>query len=113
VSKQIVVVNFAKYHPASREITSSARGNGKLKWIRLDTDWDDDPDIAVLPWAEQALWPWLLSKAGKGHPVGTVDMNAEEISRMTTLKVSQIRHALTHLRRKGRVTNATARVTTS
>lgn len=104
------IANFQRYHPAAREITSSQRGgNGKLKWVRLDTDWDDDPDIAVLPFVEQGLWPWLLAKAGKGSPTGTVDITTHEIAMLTSVKESLVTHAMRHWLKRGRI--VTERVT--
>lgn len=102
---KFVIANFIRYHPKAREITSSQRGgNGKLKWVRLETDWDHDEDIALLPWEERALWPWLLGRAGKGNPVGSVDMTFAEISALTTLKEEKVTHAMRHLRKRGRIT---------
>lgn len=96
--------NWDRYHPKAREVTSSQRhGGGKLKWVRLETDWDHDEDIALLPWDERALWPWLLCRAGKGNPEGTVDMTFAEIAALTTLPEEKVTHAMRHLRKRGRI----------
>lgn len=98
------IVNFDRYHPKAREITSSARnGSGKLRWVRLETDWDHDEDIALLPWDERALWPWLVCRAGKGNPEGTFDMTFAEIAALTTLKVERVTHAMKLWRKRGRI----------
>lgn len=100
---RIVVVNFARYHPASREITSSARGNGKLKWVRLETDWHHDPVVAELPADERFLWPLLLAEAGKGHPHGIVEATPSQLATMARVSEAKVRHALSHLRKRGRI----------
>ena len=97
-------MNFGRYHPKANEITSSQRdGNGKLKWVRLETDWDHDEDVALLPWHQKALWPWLIARAGKGHPVGTFDMTAAEIATLTGCAKDDVARALRLWRRKGRI----------
>lgn len=99
------IANFERYHPAARDLTSSQRGgNGKLKWVRLETDWDHDEDVALLPWEEKALWPWLIARAGKGSPTGTFDMTATEIATLTGLAVEKVAHALRVWRKRGRIT---------
>jgi len=101
---KFLIANFHRYHPAARDLTSSQRnGNGKLKWVRLETDWDHDEDIALLPWDERALWPWLLGRAGKGNPEGTIDMTYAEIAALTTLREEKVTHAMRHLRKRGRI----------
>jgi len=99
------IANFERYHPAARDITSSQRGgNGKLKWVRLETDWDHDEDVALLPsWEEKALWPWIVARAGKGNPVGTIDMTPAQVSTLTGLAVEKATHALRVLRKRGRL----------
>ena len=98
------IVNFDRYHPKARELTSSQRGgNGKLKWVRLETDWDHDEDIALLPWEERALWPWLIARAGKGAPVGTFDMTSAEIAALTGLDPKRVAHAIRVWRKRGRI----------
>lgn len=98
------VTNFDRYHPAAREITSSERnGNGKLKWVRLETDWDHDEDIVLLPWEERVIWPWLIARAGKGNPLGTVDMTFQEIGTLTGMGEEKATHAMRHLRKRGRI----------
>ena len=98
------IANFERYHPKAREVTSSARnGNGKLKWVRLDTDWDHDEDIAVLPWDERCLWPWLLARAGKGNPPGTFELSNVEIAALTGLKEDRVAHAMRTWRKRGRL----------
>lgn len=97
------IVNFDRYHPKAREITSSQRDGAKLKWVRLDTDWDHDEDVALLPWEERALWPWLVSRGGKGSPVGTFDMTAAEIAALTGLATKNVAHALSVWRKRGRI----------
>lgn len=106
------IANFDRYHPAARDITSSARnGNGKLKWVRLETDWDHDEDVALLPWEERALWPWLIARAGKGNPVGTFEMTCSEIAALTTMKEEKVTHAIKLWRKRGRI--VTESVTTT
>lgn len=101
---KFLIVNFDRYHPKSRELTSSQRNaSGRLKWIRLDTDWDHDEDIALLPWDERALWPWLLARAGKGNPPGSFEMSYREISALTTLPKEKVTHAMRHLSKRGRI----------
>lgn len=98
------ITNFNNYHPRAREVTSSQRnGNGKLKWVRLDTDWDHDEDVALLPWEERALWPWLIARAGKGNPVGTLEITNAEISQLTGLKEERVAHAMRTWRKRGRI----------
>lgn len=99
------IVNFDRYHPRAREITSSQRdGNGRLKWVRLETDWDHDEDVALLPWEERALWPWLVARGGKGSPVGTFDLTSVQIGSLTGLPVEKVVHALRTWKRRGRIT---------
>ena len=106
--RKIVVVNFQKYHqPASRELTSSARGNGKLKWVRLETDWHHDAPIRSLPAEERQIWPILIAEAGKGEPHGTVAMTNSDLADAARVSLKAVQHALAHLRRRGKVTIVT------
>lgn len=109
--RRLVIVNFAKYHPANREVTSSARGNGKLRWVRLETDWHHDAVVMALPPEERALWPILLAEGGKGHPHGTIDLTMTELADAARLPEESVRHAIAHLRRRERVTFVTEGVT--
>ena len=107
MARGIVIVNFQKYHPASREITSSARGNSKLKWVRLETDWHHDPVVMELPPDERFIWPLLIAEGGKGHPHGNVEATPSQLATMAHISESKVRHALSHLRKRGRIATGT------
>lgn len=109
----IRLVNFARYNPPAREITSLARnGRTPLKWARWQADTHRDQDLLDLPPAERWVWPTLVGLACRGTPHGDVEMSDQQLAREAHLTETQVTHALRHLRQRGLVRFVTGSVTT-
>jgi hypothetical protein len=101
---RIVIVNFTKYHPADRELTPEARkGEGPLKWVRLQCDWYEDGEVMRLPSEQRYIWPFLIARAGKGQPRGTITDTLEDLAHLARTNEDAMRNALDYLAKTKRI----------
>ena len=100
--KQIWIVKFEDYNPPHKLQHSEDRGR-PLKWVRLQTDWYDDPAIGSLPEDCRWIWPAMLALSGKSTPPGRIDMDKEELAHELRTSTDRVAVALGHLWKKGRI----------
>jgi hypothetical protein len=105
--RPIVVVNFESYHPANKTLSAEARAGGPLRWIRWETNSHRDADLLDLPAAERWLWPVLLGLAGRERKrddgLRVIRLSPTQLAREADLTEEQVRHALAHLWKCGRI----------
>ena len=106
---EIVLVNWQKYNPppSSMSVRQRAAEANTLQWVRLQTDWYRDQDLQDSPDA-MTLWPRLLALAGRFTPHGHICLTLSHLSREVVMGEPQLRLALKHLRKCGRIRYSTS-----
>lgn len=98
---RLAVTNFLKFNPPHKAVNKEVREGAPLKWFRLDANWYEDEAVMSLPTAERYLWPFLLARAARGQPVGTIAEGVEHLARLANISSSHLRHALDVLSERG------------
>lgn len=93
----ITIVNFTKYNPPHKAVNKEVREGGRLKWFRCEATWYEDEAVMSLPADERYLWLFLLARAARGQPVGTIRESTEHLARLANTTRASLEHALDHL----------------